>query len=269
MWTAIVIILLVLFAIKPSRKRKCSTTAKPTRSRALQQANRHPLGQSAADIEGAWASGDWDWARAALQKLAYTMTGDDVSQEQKDHFKRLMTRFAQKDPLYREIIVELLPVIQQQPGILQSEIYAHVPRHDVETIRYVLYFAHELGDLVRLKKGRSYQLFGPGQATSEPKQKAGKKPIKTKEELHTVLVQYAEQRLTQLRDPDLLKLRPYWKYISNETMIVPCHQEWDGLVLRHDDPWWDKHFPPNGPDCRCRVTAVAAEEYMGQIAPLD
>ncbi len=80
---------------------------------------------------------------------------------------------------------------------------------------------------------------------------------------------YGEMRLKQLKDPDLLKFRPYWKYISNATMIVPCHSEWDGLVLRHDDPWWDNHFPPNDPDCRCRVTAVKADEYTGQMAPTD
>jgi SPP1 gp7 family putative phage head morphogenesis protein len=91
----------------------------------------------------------------------------------------------------------------------------------------------------------------------------------TKAEQHANRVKYTKQRLKQLRDPDLLKSRPYWKYVCNETMIVPCHQEWNGLVLRYDDPWWKNHFPPNGPECRCRVTAVLPEEYTGQIAPLD
>lgn len=91
----------------------------------------------------------------------------------------------------------------------------------------------------------------------------------TKAEQHASRVQYAEQRLMQLRSPNLLKWRPYWKYISNDTMIEPCHTEWDGLVLRHDDPWWEEHFPPNGPECRCRVAAVRPEAYMGQIAPRD
>ena len=92
---------------------------------------------------------------------------------------------------------------------------------------------------------------------------------RTKEELLAMRVQYAKDRLKQLKDPDLLKSRPYWKYVSNATMVEPCHTEWDGLVLRHDDPWWKKHFPPNGPECRCRVTAVRADEYTGQLAPTD
>lgn len=92
---------------------------------------------------------------------------------------------------------------------------------------------------------------------------------RTKEELYAMRVAYAEERLRQLKDPRLIQSRPYWKYISNATMIEPCHTEWDGLVLRHDDPWWDTHFPPNGPECRCRVTAVRADKYTGQQAPAD
>lgn len=80
---------------------------------------------------------------------------------------------------------------------------------------------------------------------------------------------YSKQRIKQLKDPDLLKSRPYWKYISNATMVEPCHTKWDGLVLHHTDNWWMNHFPPNGPDCRCRVAAVRANEYKGQIAPKD
>jgi len=86
---------------------------------------------------------------------------------------------------------------------------------------------------------------------------------------HQIRLEYSAHRLVQLKDPDLLKSSPYWKYISNKTMITPCHQQWDGLVLRHDDPWWQNHFPPNDTECRCRVTAVRPEEYTGQTAPLD
>ena len=33
-----------------------------------------------------------------------------------------------------------------------------------------------------------------------------------------------------------------------------------GLVLRADDPFWDKYFPPNGFNCRCRVDALTEDE---------
>lgn len=31
------------------------------------------------------------------------------------------------------------------------------------------------------------------------------------------------------------------------------HLSWDGLILPKDDPWWDKHMPPNGYGCKCYV----------------
>jgi hypothetical protein len=82
---------------------------------------------------------------------------------------------------------------------------------------------------------------------------------------------YAAGRWQQLNDPDLLKSRPYWKYIHNDTVQHPrpLHQSWSGMVLRHDDPFWQTHFPPNGWGCRCRVTAVRAGEYQGHPPPDD
>jgi hypothetical protein len=82
---------------------------------------------------------------------------------------------------------------------------------------------------------------------------------------------YAAGRWAQLNDPALLKSRPYWKYVHNDTVLHPRpqHLAWDGLVLKHDDPWWQTHFPPNGWGCRCRVTAVRADQYTGMKAPDD
>lgn len=82
---------------------------------------------------------------------------------------------------------------------------------------------------------------------------------------------YAAGRWQQLNDPDLLKHRPYWKYIHNDTVQHPrpLHQSWSGMVLKHDDPFWQTHFPPNGWGCRCRVTSVSTSEYKGHPAPDD
>ena len=71
---------------------------------------------------------------------------------------------------------------------------------------------------------------------------------------------YAAGRHAQLTDPELLARRPYWKYIHSESVLHPRpqHLAWDGLVLRHDDPFWQTHFPPNGWGCQCRLMAVRA-----------
>jgi hypothetical protein len=82
---------------------------------------------------------------------------------------------------------------------------------------------------------------------------------------------YAAGRYRQLTDPDLLKSRPFWKYVHNDTVRNPrpLHQSWSGTVLRYDDPFWQTHFPPNGWGCRCRITAVRESEYKGHPPPDD
>ncbi len=105
----------------------------------------------------------FDQARFFLQKIAYTMVDKSVSPYEKDRFKQLMTRFAAVDPLYREVLDVVKPLVSMTPGLIQSKVYPHIEKYDTETIRYALYFAHELGDLVRIKKGRSYALYLPGQ----------------------------------------------------------------------------------------------------------
>jgi hypothetical protein len=82
---------------------------------------------------------------------------------------------------------------------------------------------------------------------------------------------HAAGRYAQLTHPDLLKLRPYWKYVHNDTVAHPrpLHVSWSGTVLRYDDPFWQTHFPPNGWGCRCRITAVPASAYQGHPAPDD
>ncbi|WP_171694570.1 hypothetical protein [Methylomonas sp. ZR1] len=125
-------------------------------------------------IEQAVKHGDYEFARIWLQKFAYTSVDKDVPQFVRDRFKSLMSAFAKEDPLYRRLISEIKPIIESQPGVLQTSLYPLLPEFNEEQIRYVLYFAHELGDLNRLKKGRSYQLFGPtSRKVIQPGEKIG------------------------------------------------------------------------------------------------
>ncbi len=65
--------------------------------------------------------------------------------------------------------------------------------------------------------------------------------------------------------------RPWWRYRHNDTVTHPrrLHKSWDGLVLRHDDPWWRSHWPPNGWGCRCRIETLADRdlERLGKAGP--
>ena len=68
---------------------------------------------------------------------------------------------------------------------------------------------------------------------------------------------YQAGRFKQLTDPDLLKRRPFWRYKHSDSVLHPRpeHLSWDGLVLPHDDPFWQSHYPPNGWGCQCKVFA--------------
>lgn len=76
-----------------------------------------------------------------------------------------------------------------------------------------------------------------------------------------VRTSYMAGRLKQMRDPDVVKLRPYWEYRHGETRRpqVPrrLHLKWHGVTLRHDDPWWNVHFPPNDWFCSCGVRTLS------------
>ena len=69
---------------------------------------------------------------------------------------------------------------------------------------------------------------------------------------------YAAGRYRQMTDPAFLKLMPYWRYVHNDSVIHPrpLHLAWNRLVLPHDHPFWQTHFPPNGWYCQCRAVPV-------------
>ena len=75
-----------------------------------------------------------------------------------------------------------------------------------------------------------------------------------------VSTSYAAGRHAQLTDPGLLAVRPFWKYVHNDSVLHPrpLHLSWNGLTLRNDHPFWQTHFAPNGWGCQCRIVAVRA-----------
>lgn len=74
---------------------------------------------------------------------------------------------------------------------------------------------------------------------------------------------YAAGRYAQLKSPEMLQERPYWKYVHSDAVEHPrpIHLSWDGIVLPHDHPFWNTHFCPNGWGCECRIVGVDAKEY--------
>ncbi|OYZ03480.1 MAG: hypothetical protein B7Y42_00435 [Polaromonas sp. 28-63-22] len=107
------------------------------------------------------AAEDWDAARRVLQGIAYSMP--DETPEVKARFTALMKEFASRDPLVSGVLRIAMPLIREQPGIMQTAMYKHLPGIGPEEARYTFYFAEQLGILRREKKGNSYRLLPVGE----------------------------------------------------------------------------------------------------------
>lgn len=79
-------------------------------------------------------------------------------------------------------------------------------------------------------------------------------------------VAYQRGHWKQMTDPDVLKVRPYLRYVpSSSAEPRPEHLEWANLVLPADDPFWQTHYPPNGWGCKCGVVSVSEREVQRLI----
>ena len=55
---------------------------------------------------------------------------------------------------------------------------------------------------------------------------------------------------------------PYWQYISmGDDRVRATHRALHQIVLPHDDPFWDEHFPPWEPMCRCQIIGLSQRSY--------
>lgn len=62
---------------------------------------------------------------------------------------------------------------------------------------------------------------------------------------------YAVGHYKQMMDPDVLKARPFLRYVgSSSAEPREEHRQWYNLVLPADDPFWESHYPPNGWGCK-------------------
>lgn len=104
-----------------------------------------------------------DYARSEYLKAVESWKQANEVEEgrwQREH--ELVTQeyaaFVESDPVYRQVIAALLPIIEEKPGILQTELYNERPDIPRENISYVLYFAASKGTIERTKKGRTYEV---------------------------------------------------------------------------------------------------------------
>ena len=75
---------------------------------------------------------------------------------------------------------------------------------------------------------------------------------------------YAAGRWREMNDPEVLALRPYWRYIHSDGVLHPRphHLAWHGLTLLATHDFWKTHFAPNGWGCQCRIVSVSRQEGL-------
>lgn len=63
---------------------------------------------------------------------------------------------------------------------------------------------------------------------------------------------YAHGREAQMRDPEVLRTRPFWMYSAILDMKTTdiCNPPTHGTVLPAEHPWWQTHTPPLHHNCR-------------------
>jgi len=113
--------------------------------------------------------GDFLAARMGYLKCVETLRQADDKDDLREA-SREYENFVRRDPIFQKLMSALLPFIEANPGIMQSEItkkflsvdWSVLYRYDrpvtKEDIYYALYFADKLGSIQRTKKGRSYEL---------------------------------------------------------------------------------------------------------------
>ena len=81
---------------------------------------------------------------------------------------------------------------------------------------------------------------------------------------------YSAGRTRQMKE--VANLRPYWRYRHSPASVEPRpqHVAWDGIILRHDDPWWSAHTPPGGFGCKCYIETLAERDLKkGDLTVTD
>jgi len=69
-------------------------------------------------------------------------------------------------------------------------------------------------------------------------------------------VAYQAGRAKQIYNRETIQYVRYIAILDNRTR--PSHASMHDKVLPKDHPWWKTHWPPNGWNCRCRVSPVSA-----------
>ena len=111
----------------------------------------------------AFAKNDFETARTCYFKCVESWRqanklNNEIYQREWEEATREYELFVEKDPTFIRLFKQVRPVIEANPGVLQTELYKKLPEIDRADMSYVLYFAAKQGKVVRKKKGRTYEV---------------------------------------------------------------------------------------------------------------
>ena len=107
--------------------------------------------------------GKYDIARSSFFKWVESVRQQNINMDgalKKDleEAKKAYSEFVRVDPTYKALCNIALPMIRENPGTLQTDLYKMFPQVDKQDLSYTLYFAAEHGKIQRIKRGRTYSL---------------------------------------------------------------------------------------------------------------
>ncbi len=75
-----------------------------------------------------------------------------------------------------------------------------------------------------------------------------------------VQMAYARGREEQMTDPDVLSMRPYWRFVALlDQATTPICRPLHGVVMEATNPWWRTHSPPLHYNCRSTKQSLTPE----------
>lgn len=105
-----------------------------------------------------WLHQDFEQARTDLRDIAYRMREEHALPDVRKAYAALLAEFNHADPYYTDVMAVVLPIVESRPGVIQATLAKGYPDFDAERFRHAMYYGEIIGDLKRVKQGRSYGL---------------------------------------------------------------------------------------------------------------
>ena len=107
---------------------------------------------------------NYDMARKSFMKWVESVRQQNINtdgqlEDDLNKAKKEYSDFVKNDPLYISICNQIIPKIEEHPGILQTDLYKVFSNINRSDISYTLYFAADHNRIKRVKKGRTYSLY--------------------------------------------------------------------------------------------------------------